>query len=96
MKSDTSKIESNTIKINRVEVNMAEIKTDLNYLKEGQKRLDSKLDEFMNSIHRQRVIDKKENDSKYAAKPTEWIVYALVGLILVAVFTAMLTGIFKV
>lgn len=91
--SATDKIERNTEKINKVELNMAEIKTDISYIKDSQEKMSNKLDAFIEAIHKSRESDKKNYDNKYASKPTEWIVYALVALILIAVFTSILTGV---
>jgi hypothetical protein len=65
-------------KMTEVQIEMAEIKTDIKYTKEKIDSLEHKIDEFIKSA-----------DGKYASKLSEQIVYSLVGLILVAVVTAL-------
>ena len=91
--NNTNRIDCNTNRIIKVELNMAEIKTDIAYIKDSQEKMSNKLDAFIEAIHKSRESDKKNYDNKYASKPTEWIVYALVALILIAVFTSILTGV---
>jgi hypothetical protein len=88
MKSDASRI-------NQMECDMTEVKTDIKYIKVSQDKLTNKLDEFIDSIHRQREQDRKEADDKYASKKIEIWIYSLAGLIITAVVSAGLMLILK-
>lgn len=72
------KIMKSESKMTEVQIEMAEIKTDIKYTKEKIDSLKHKINEFI-----------KSTDDKYASKLSEQIVYSLVGLILVAVVTAL-------
>ncbi len=68
MKSDISRI-------NQIECDMTEVKTDIKYIK-------SNIDEIKDFI--------KTADDKYANKTTQKIVYGLVALILTAVMSSLI------
>lgn len=68
MKSDISRI-------NQMECDMTEVKTDIKYIK-------SNIDEIKDFI--------KTADDKYANKTTQKIVYGLVALILTAVMSSLI------
>lgn len=93
MKLKNNMIEINTEKINQVEINMAEIKTDLSYIKESQNKMSTKLDDFIESIHKQRDLDRLENDKKYASKKIETALYWAAGVIGVLIITALFSNI---
>jgi len=87
MKSSIAKI--NADKINKVEINMAEIKTDLTYIKKGQAYMSDKLDNFIDEIHKQREIDRNLSDKKYASKKIETALYWIAGVIGALIITAL-------
>jgi len=93
MDSNTKLIENNAEKINKVEINMAEIKTDLSYIKKSQAKIATKLDNFIDEIHIAREQDKKENDIKYASKQVETALYWFIGVVGVIIITALLSKI---
>ena len=85
----TSAIKSNTDKINKVEINMAEIKTDISYIKKSQTAMSDKLDSFIDEIHKQRELDREYNDKRYASKKIESALYWVAGVIGVLIITAL-------
>ena len=88
-----SEIKSNTDKINKVEISMAEIKTDISYIKKSQTEMSEKLDNFINEIHKQRELDMEHYDKKYASKKVESALYWLIGVVGVLIITALFSKI---
>ena len=74
---------------------MTEVKTDIKYIKESQNKMSNKLDEFIDSVHKQRELDQKDADNKYASKKVELWIYSLAGFIILAVAGVGLELIFK-
>jgi len=93
MSDNAKQIEINTDKINKVEITMAEIKTDLIYIKKSQTKMSNKLDNFIDEIHLVREQDKKDNDMKYASKKIETALYWFIGVVGVIIITALLSKI---
>lgn len=73
---------------------MAEIKTDLTYIKKGQTEMSDKLDSFIEEIHKQREIDRNDNDKRYASKDYEkalnWIIRIAAAIIITAIIRLVL------
>ena len=70
---------------------MVEVQTDIKYIKESQKLMTNKMDEFIDSIHRQRESDREEYDKKYASKKVETAFYWVIGIISAIVITAIMS-----
>lgn len=61
---------------------LIKVETDITYIKEKMDEHGNKLDKFIASA-----------DRRYASKLTETVVYSLIGLICIAVLTALLSGV---
>ena len=81
---------------------MAKIETNIDYIKEELKDnkaqnvvILNKLDCFIETNNKRFEEQAKTNDSKYATKNVEKVVYALIGMILVAFVYALFEFVFK-
>ena len=76
-----NQINNHTVQeLNEVKMDMVELKTDIKYTKQKVESIECKLDKFIETA-----------DNKFASKNVEKIVYGLVALIVVAVFTALMS-----
>lgn len=73
-------MKSEVNRINQMECDMTEVKTDIKYIK-------SNIEEIKEFI--------KDADNRYAAKKIELWIYSIAGLIICAFFGALLTLVFK-
>lgn len=79
---------------------LVKIETTLDYVKESlgnnkgeHKAILDRLD-LIDKVNEKRIKELIEsNDKKYASKPSEWIAYGLVTILVTAVLYALLTGV---
>lgn len=74
-----------TEKVQDLEINMAEIKKDITYIKDSQVKLDQKFDTFMESIGNKFKDLENEVSERYAKKYTEKLLWWLMGIFATAI-----------
>lgn len=73
-----------------MEIQMAEVKTDISYLKKGMDSIESKIDSFHIKFDSYSEFMKKEYVTKEEFSTVKSIVYGFVGLVLISVVGAII------
>lgn len=86
---------------NKLDIQMAEIKTDIKYIKDSVKeakdaneRLVSKIDDYIYSTKRQFEAERKISDNTYASKYAEKAVWFVGGIVTTAIISGFIYMLF--
>lgn len=87
---------------NKLDIQMAELRTDINYIKGGVKeakeaneRLVNKIEDYIYSIKRQFESERTISDNMYASKYAEKAVWFVGGIVTTAIISGFIYMIFK-